>query len=150
MRLAIYGAPAYATRVSSTAPMFVPSTDHTAVPDDWRPPKAVGMNVIVAPVRCATERATILGEERVVAIDEATGLTLGREVERHVARVVSIGHRAARACPELTLGAYVCWQRDRHNEFDHDGIRLCVVSLQTECHRCGAELVKDEVLGVWG
>ena len=132
-----------------SAAAFVPAANHAAVPDDWRPPQAVGMNVIVAPVRCKTETATILGEERVVAIDEATGLTLGREVEKHVARVVSIGHRASRACPELTLGAYVVWQRDKHNEFDHDGVRLCVVNLQTHCHRCNAELVADEVLGVW-
>jgi len=130
--------------------IHVPATDHAAVPDDWRPPTAIGANVIVAPVRCATEDVVLLGERRTLPVDERTGLLLGREIERHVARVVSVGREARRSHPELEPGVYVTWQRDRSNEFDHDGVRLCVISMRSRCHGCGVELVRDEILGVWG
>jgi len=128
---------------------IVPAYDHSAIPDDWRPPQASGANVIVAPVRCETETVTILGEERTLPVDAATGLVLGREVEKHVARIVSIGPAARMSHPELEVGAYVVWQRDRNMGFDHQGVRLCVTSMRTHCTGCGAEQRKDEILGVW-
>ena len=124
----------------------------------WAPPRAVGANVLVVPVKQRSRVETILGRQRVVWLDEEGDGTIatGREVERHLGEVVAVGPWVAREHPELVprepgpdyRPLYVVWQRARQNEFVWQGVRYCVLSMRTHCPMCRHELHADEVLGV--
>ena len=114
----------------------------------WTPPRAVGANVLIVPERVDRERCIFLGSERDIPVDPVTGLLTAREIELHTGRIVGMGSWVSLTYPELKIGEYVVWQRDKWDEFDWDGVSINRVSMRTHCPRCHTELAKDTILGL--
>lgn len=106
----------------------------------WSPPRAIGAQIIVQPHQQSS--GGLRGD-----VGES-GLVLGRVVEHNQGTVLSLGSRAQKLLPEVSIGDSLVFQRDHNNAFCWRGVWLEVVNAERACPHCDRSVAAPELLAV--